>query len=92
LTSKVGVAVRAEYLNDPDGGGLNGVGMRAPGGTITSPDSDGKITSIALTLNIKPTANIKLQPEIRFDNTTYKGGFDGQENRFLIGMGASYLF
>lgn len=97
FTSKIGVAVRAEHLSDPDGGGLPGVPLRgsataSPTGSITSTDADGKITSIALTLNIKPVPNVKLQPEIRFDNTTYKGGFDGQENRFLIGMGATYLF
>lgn len=101
FTPKFGVAVRAEHLSDPDGGGIPGVGLRpapagspigTPTGTITSPDSDGKISSVAFTLNWKPVPNIKLQPEIRFDNTTYKDGFDGQENRFLIGMGASYLF
>ena len=43
-------------------------------------------------LNLKPLPNVRLQPEIRFDNTSYKGAFDGQENRFMIGMGASYLF
>lgn len=92
FTAKFGVAVRAEFLDDQDGGGIKGVPLRPPTGTIMSPDADGKITSIALTLNIKPTPNIKLQPEIRFDNTTYQDGFDGQENRFLVGMGASYLF
>ena len=97
FTPKVGLALRAEFLSDPDGGGIPGVPLRggpadSPTGSITSPDSDGKINSVALTLNWKPVPNIKIQPEIRFDNTTYKDGFDGQENRFLIGMGASYLF
>jgi hypothetical protein len=97
FTPKFGVAVRAEHLNDPDGGGLPGVPLRGsstatPTGSITSPDSDGKINSIALTLNFKPVPNVKIQPEVRFDNTTYKDGFDGQENRFLVGMGVSYLF
>jgi hypothetical protein len=92
FTAMFGVAVRAEFLDDEDGGGINGVPLRGAGGTITSLDAEGKITSIALTLNIKPTANIKIQPEVRFDNTSYKDGFDGQMNRFLIGMGASYLF
>jgi hypothetical protein len=97
FTSKFGVAVRAEHLNDPDGGGIPGVPLRgdfddSPTGSITSPDSDGKINSVALTLNFKPVPYVKIQPEVRFDNTTYKDGFDGQENRFLVGMGVSYLF
>ena len=94
---KVGIAVRVEYLRDQDAFGIPGVpggGFRGnPGSVITaSGDTDGDLTSVALTLNIKPVPNIKLQPEIRFDNTSYKNGFDGQESRFLIGMGASYLF
>jgi hypothetical protein len=94
FTPKIGVALRAEYLNDPDGGGLRGIslGGRAGSALLPGADADGEITSIALTLNIKPVPNVRLQPEIRFDNTSYKDAFDGQENRFLIGMGASYLF
>ena len=97
FTAKVGVAVRAEYLDDPDGGGINGVPLRgsstdSPTGSLLSPDADGKITSLALTLNYKPLPNVKIQPEVRFDNTTYKDGFDGQQNRFLVGMGVTYLF
>jgi hypothetical protein len=93
FTPKIGIALRAEYLNDPDGGGLIGIPLGGrPGSALTSTDPDGEITSIALTLNIRPVPYLKLQPEIRFDNTSYKNAFDGQENRFLIGMGANYLF
>jgi hypothetical protein len=93
FTPKIGLALRAEYLNDPDGGGLIGIPLGGrPGSALTSLDPDGEITSVALTLNYKPVPYLKLQPEIRFDNTSYKDAFDGQENRFLIGMGASYLF
>lgn len=94
FTPKVGLALRAEYLSDPDGGGLRGisVGGRSGSALPPGPDDKGEITSVALTLNIKPVPNVKLQPEIRFDNTSYKGAFDGQESRFLVGMGASYLF
>ncbi len=94
FTPKVGLALRAEYLNDPDGGGLRGisVGGRSGSALPPGPDDKGEITSVALTLNLKPVPYVKLQPEIRFDNTSYKGAFDGQESRFLVGMGASYLF
>lgn len=90
---KVGVAVRAEYLSDPDGGGLKGISLRGdPSTRILSPDADGDIASVAFTLNLKPVPSVKIQPEIRFDTTSYKGGFDGSENRVIFGIGASYLF
>jgi hypothetical protein len=93
FTPKIGLALRAEYLNDPDGGGLKGISLGGRAGSaLTSADPDGELTSVALTLNIRPLPNVRLQPEIRFDNTSYKGAFDGQENRFVVGMGASYLF
>jgi hypothetical protein len=91
FTPKFGLALRAEYLDDKDGGGINGVGFRG-GNSILSPDSDGNLASITLTANWKPVPNIKIQPEVRFDTTTYKDGFDGAESRFIVGAGASYLF
>jgi hypothetical protein len=36
--------------------------------------------------------NIKVQPEIRYDHTSYKDGYDGKESRVTIGAGVSYLF
>lgn len=93
FTPKIGLALRAEYLNDGDGGGLKGIALGGRAGSaILSGDPDGDLASIALTLNLKPTPNIKIQPEIRFDHTSYKNGFDGVENRALIGVGLSYLF
>lgn len=90
---KLGIGLRAEFLDDGGGFGINGVGLAGrAGGAIASPDSDGNLASVALTLNWKPVPNIKIQPEVRFDHTTYKAGFDGVENRFLIGAGVSYLF
>lgn len=91
FTPKVGIAFRGEYLDDKDGFGINGVGPRA-GAAIVSPDSNGNLSSFTLTLNLKPTPNIKIQPEIRYDRTSYTGGLDGKKDRFIIGMGASYLF
>ena len=93
FTPKVGLAVRAEYLNDKDGAGLKGIALGGRAGSaILSPDADGDLASVALTLNWKPVPNVKIQPEIRFDHTSYKNGFDGVENRALIGAGISYLF
>lgn len=93
FSPKVGMALRAEYLDDGDGGGLKGITLPGrPGSAITSTDAAGNISSVALTLNLKPVPSIKIQPEIRYDRTTYKGGFDGEDDRFMVGAGVSYLF
>ena len=87
------MAVRAEYLDDPDGGGLKGINLPGrPNSAIMSPDPNGNVSSIAFTLNIRPVANLKFQPEIRYDHTSYQGGFDGDEDRFVFGAGVTYLF
>lgn len=93
FTPKVGLALRVDYIGDPDGFGINGLALAGRGGSaIISPSSDGDLASVTLTLNYKPVPNIKIQPEVRFDHTSYMNGFDGQDNRFLIGAGVSYLF
>lgn len=93
FNAKNGLAFRAEYLADPDGGGLKGINLPGrPNSAIVSPDADGDIASFTLTYNWKPVPNIKVQPEIRYDTTSYTGGYDGEEGRFTIGAGVSYLF
>jgi hypothetical protein len=101
FTSKVGLAFRGEYLSDPDGGGLKGISLPGRPGTghprtgssaIMSPDSDGDLSSLTLTLNYSPVPGLRIQPEIRYDYTSYSGGFDGERDRFIIGAGVSYLF
>jgi hypothetical protein len=93
FTEKVGLAFRAEYLDDKDGFGLKGIALGGRAGSaIMSPDVDGDLSSLTLTLNYKPFPNVKIQPEIRYDNTSYSGGFDGQDERFMVGAGISYLF
>ncbi len=91
FTPMVGIAFRGEYLDDKDGFGINGVGPRADA-AIISPDSNGNLSSLTLTLNLRPTPNIKIQPEVRYDHTSYTGGLDGKKDRIIVGIGASYLF
>jgi hypothetical protein len=91
ITKEVGVGFRAEYLDDKDGGGIKGVGPR-PGAAINSPDPNGDLASFTLTLNYKPVPSIKIQPEIRYDTTSYAGGFDGKSSRWIVGAGATYMF
>jgi len=95
FTAKFGIAVRAEYLGDKDGGGIKGIGLPGAirgGSAITSADVDGDLSSVTLTFNYKPVPSIKIQPEIRYDHTSYAGGFDGKQSRVTIGAGVSYLF
>jgi hypothetical protein len=89
FTPKVGLAFRADYIDSPDG--VLGPAVR-PGAGITTTDSDGNLGSLTLTLNWKPVSNIKIQPEIRWDFTSYKNGLDGHQSRFIAGAGVSYLF
>jgi hypothetical protein len=95
FSKKVGLALRTEFLSDDHGVDASGgaLGLMNPVGTGQD------ITSVALTLNYKPLTRVKIQPEIRFDHTSWSHGWDpvtaaqfSKQNRFLIGMGASYLF
>lgn len=93
FTPTVGLAMRAEYLDDEDGFGIKGVNFPGrPNSAIMSPDPNGQVESVALTLNWRPVPRIKIQPEVRFDHTSYNGGFDGKRDRVVVGAGATYLF
>ena len=89
FTSKVGVAVRADYIRNPDG--VLGPAVR-PGAGITTTDTDGSLASLTFTLNYKPVPSIKIQPEIRYDTTSYNKGLDGSDNRIILGCGVTYMF
>ncbi|HEX9544617.1 MAG TPA: outer membrane beta-barrel protein [Pyrinomonadaceae bacterium] len=85
LCDKVMPAVRAEFISDKDGVDINGA--------LGVPANSGQdIFSVALTLNIKPVPNVKIQPEIRYDHTSLPAGFGKRDDRFLPGIGVSYLF
>jgi cell division protein FtsB len=101
FTPEVGLAFRGEYLNDPNGAGLNvdslngmgtAPGLRGGTSAIASPDQHGDLASLTLTLNWKPTPNIKIQPEIRYDTTSYAYGFNGKTEQIIAGCGISYLY
>ena len=95
FTSQVGLAFRADYVNAPNGEGIKaGTPLSPPpiGGGIVSSDYAGSIGSVTLTLNYMPVPNLKIQPEIRYDYTTYSGGFTGKDSQLIIGCGASYLY
>jgi hypothetical protein len=89
FTPKVGLGLRAEFLSDKDGVDASGGAL----GFMNPPGTGQDLSSLALTLNYKPMPNLKIQPEIRFDHTSWSGGFvSGKQNRAIFGAGISYLF
>ena len=92
FTANVGLALRADYVDDRDG--FLGPAVRPGAGLPFSPDANGDLGSVTLTLNLKPAPNIKIQPEIRYDYTSYSNGLQvgGKQDRIIIGCGVSYLF
>lgn len=91
FTPTVGLAFRADYIDRLHGSGILGPAPR-PGAALSTTDTDGNLASFTLTMNWKPVSNIKVQPEVRFDTTSYANGLDGRENRVTVGAGVSYLF
>ena len=92
FTSKVGVALRADFVSQSTG--VLGPAVR-PGAGLTPTGSTadgGNLGSLTGTLNLTPVPNIKIQPEIRYDYTSYGGGLNGDVSRIIIGCGATYMF
>jgi hypothetical protein len=48
--------------------------------------------SVTLTVNWKPTANLKVQPEIRWNHSTVSDALNGKSDQVIVGMGVSYTF
>lgn len=93
FTKKIGVALRGEFLSDKDGVDAAAGGIGAPLGFLNPLGTGQDLSSVALTLNYKPVPTIKIQPEVRFDHTSWSGGFvPGKQNRVIYGAGVSYLF
>ncbi len=88
FTSKVGVALRADYVSSPVSGFGLGPAVR-PGAGITTFGSS-HLGSVTLTMNLKPVASLKIQPELRYDYTS--GLLDGKTDRITVGCGATYSF
>jgi len=89
FTDKVGLAFRADYVSQSHG--VLGPAVRPDAG-IESLEDGGDIGSLTLTLNFKPVPNIKIQPEIRYDYTSYNDGLNGKSHQLIIGCGATYMF
>lgn len=97
LSAEFGIGLRAEYLDDP-GRNIPAIGFGPSGpptaniGQTSPAGQNGDLASVALTLNYKPVKSIKIQPEVRYDMTSYTGGFDGHGARWIVGAGVTYMF
>lgn len=92
FTKQVGVAFRADLVQQDHG--LLGPAVR-PGAGLSPTGSTldgGNVGSLTATLNLTPVPNIKIQPEIRYDYTSYDGAYNGASDRIIIGCGATYMF
>jgi hypothetical protein len=91
FTSKVGVAFRADFISQDSGVIGPAVRGSANSGLVSTQDG-GNLSSLTATLNLTPVPYIKIQPEVRYDYTSYHDGMNGKSYQFIIGCGATYMF
>ena len=101
LVPKLGATVRVDYVTDPTGFGTEinspnpavintSAGSGFPAGVYGSGQN---LMSATLTLDYMPAPQIKIQPEIRWNHSSYSGAFaTANRDQFIIGMGATYMF
>jgi hypothetical protein len=99
LTTKTSWALRADFLDDPSGFATAYQSPNPPSllysglnGGIPNNGSGQELMSVTLTLNWKPTPNLKIQPEVRWNHSTVSTALDGKSDQVIAGMGASYAF
>jgi hypothetical protein len=88
FTKQVGLAVRGEFLSDKNGADISGGAL----GFGNPPGTGQDLASVAVTLNYRPLPSIKVQPEVRYDHSSYNKAFGTENHRVLVGAGVSYLF
>jgi len=93
LTDKVRVALRGEYLGDPTGF-MSGFVNTPSGwpGALYGFGHGQDLESVTLTLDYKPVATIKIQPEIRWNHSNNDLAFGIKKDQVIVGMGATYMF
>lgn len=84
---KAGIAFRADYLKDKDGARTSGSPFTAPFPANTGQD----LSSLTLTLNLKPIKDLQVRPEIRWDHSS-GALFGGRSSQVTAGIGVAYLF
>ena len=94
VTDKITPAVRFEFLRDRDGADASG----SFGPPVTTdplgfaPNTGQDLSSVAFTLSIKPLPNIKIQPEVRYDHSSFANAFGKEKDRVVLGVGVIYMF
>jgi hypothetical protein len=93
LTDKLRIALRGEYLGDSTGFGTGFVGFPSgfPAGLYAYGQGQ-DLEEVTLTLDYKPVATIKIQPEIRWNHSNNELTFGLKRDQIIAGMGVSYLF
>lgn len=95
FTDKIELALRADDFDDADGARTSGGIVAATGVPIGTPfpfNTGPNLTSLTLTLNLKPFNNFQFRPEVRWDHSDLTGAFDGKKDQIIIGTGLAYLF
>ncbi|MFZ5609023.1 MAG: outer membrane beta-barrel protein [Pseudomonadota bacterium] len=93
FSSAAGLALRGDYVDDRDGARTSAAPFTAP-----FPVNDGqKLSSLTLTLNLRPVDNLQLRPELRWDHSSARlfesrAGIFDRANRVSLGVGLAYLF
>jgi hypothetical protein len=82
LSPKAGLALRGDYLSDPEsfrtGGAFGATGEH-------------NLMSFTGTLNLKAWPNALVRPEFRFDSSN-QAVFDGEESQITLALSAAYIF
>jgi hypothetical protein len=102
LAPKVTLALRGDFIDDHTGFGTfwnspspASLEYGAPGfpSAIYSTGAGQDLSSITVTVDYKPSPAIKIQPEIRWNHSSYDSAFaPGKKDQVIVGMGASYIF
>jgi hypothetical protein len=82
---KLQLATRADYIKDKDG-------VRANPAYIGFTVPPKELTSLTLTLNIKPIDNLQVRPELRWDHSSASTALNGHNDNVTAGVGIAYLY
>ncbi len=84
VTSKVGVALRGDYLSDRGA-------SRTAGAFSLVGAPDHRLASATATLNLKALPGVLLRPEVRYDRSN-QSDFASRGNQVTLGLSAVFLF
>jgi hypothetical protein len=86
LSPRLTATARLEFFNDPQGART----QTAPGATVE--DTRGLYTAVTLGLAFKPTSDVILLPELRYDYNDESRAFSGNHGLLTAGLGIILRF